>query len=677
MAKNMKWIVLALCLLLALGTLVLALAVFLPSYTSHTTMAGQGILHLSQDSSGKLTLSWDEAKGADCYCLEILLAQQDGEEQVIHREYIWGSTQCVLPTLPQDQSLTLRISSVAMYSVFGEERLRFGDSPISVTGNFSVPTVTDLSVETSPDDNQVTLSYTMQQGDFVRMYLVQEDGTYTLLKTLQGQQVELLFGADGDLPMPESGKPCRLVFDAYRLSPGIEIAGAISAEVTVAHEDLLGRDLKLKLTDEGQNVCSLTWVETKGEYYELQMRQKDNPRWTVVGTYQPGEELKYVSSHLSARNVYQFRVVAVGGETMEGSEYAAESEIVSFKTTVSPIYCTVWPVKELDAYSDAQKTQKAGTVSLGKAYCVLEEEDGMFGIRLNGQLCYIDSNYCMINLPEYLGDLCKYNITNSYSSIFMVHEFDIPEVTDEVLPGYEYVLMENGEFLAPLLYPTAQKLYAAAQAAIDEGYRLKIYESFRPRKTTTSVYSLTESILDDPIPEEPHTNRDVSADLEALRVSLGLTEESQITYSQLMTNNKWSLSYFLARGRSYHNLGIAVDLTLERLDTDEELEMQTAIHDLSFYSVLGSNNDNADLLSEIMTGVGLGGLISEWWHFQDNEIYKSLDLVAVEDGVSPECWMADDTGWRYRQANGLYASSCTMRIDGQSYTFDADGYVVS
>ncbi len=690
MAKRIKWIVLALCLFLAISALLLALAVFLPYRAARSTMAGRGVLHLSQDDSGKLTLRWAEAEGVDCYCLEVLLAQQEGEqEQVLHREYITGSTQCVLPELPLEQQLTLRLSSVVKYSVFGQEKLRFGDCPLSVTGNFSVPTVTQLRMKARPDEDKVTLTYAMRQGDIARMYLVREDGTRTLLKTLQAQQVELSFGEEGDLPMPERGKACELVFDAYRLSPGMEFEGAISAEVTVTREDLLNRDLNVKLTDEGQNVCSLTWAETKGEYYELQMRRHDDPRWTVIRTYQADEERKYVSPHLPSRNEYQFRVVAVGGETIEGSEYAAVSEDISFNTAISPIFCTVWPVKELDAYSDAQKTKTVGTVSACKAYCVLDEKNGMFGIRLNDQMCYIDSSYCMIDLPEYLGDLCAYDITNSYRSIYMVHEFFIPKVTDEVIAGYEHVRMADGEFLVPLLYPTAKKLYFAAESAMDQGYRLKIYDSFRPNKATRKIYSLTEEILDDAIPEKPHTDKSVEEDLDELRKKLALAPsaatapeqtgeaKNQITYRLLMTNNEWQLYNFLAQGGSYHNLGVALDLTLERIDTGVELEMQTSMHDLSCYSVLEHNDDNADRLARIMKSAGMGDLISEWWHFQDEEAINTLKLPWVADGVSPECWMADDTGWRYRQADGVFASNCTMQIDGKSCTFDADGYVVS
>ena len=111
---------------------------------------------------------------------------------------------------------------------------------------------------------------------------------------------------------------------------------------------------------------------------------------------------------------------------------------------------------------------------------MLGEKDGMFAIRLDGKTCYIDSNYCMINLPEYLGPLCAYNITTSYISLYMVPEYGIPNVTGVVTGGYDHVRMADGTYLVPLLYPTAQKLRVAAETARDQGYRLKIYDAYRP-----------------------------------------------------------------------------------------------------------------------------------------------------------------------------------------------------
>ena len=43
-------------------------------------------------------------------------------------------------------------------------------------------------------------------------------------------------------------------------------------------------------------------------------------------------------------------------------------------------------------------------------------------------------------------------------------------------------------------------------------------------------------------------------------------------------------------------------------------------------------------------------------------------------GVTPECWMADEEGWRYRKADGSYYKNTTREIDGVTYQFDRNGY---
>ena len=103
-------------------------------------------------------------------------------------------------------------------------------------------------------------------------------------------------------------------------------------------------------------------------------------------------------------------------------------------------------------------------------------------------------------------------------------------------------------------------------------------------------------------------------------------------------------------------MGIALDLTLERVDTGEELEMQTDMHDLSVYSIISRNNEEALLLDSYMKAAGFGGLTSEWWHFQDNDTRNALSLnIYMQYGVSCAGWVCNDDGWRYRNADGTYA----------------------
>jgi hypothetical protein len=48
----------------------------------------------------------------------------------------------------------------------------------------------------------------------------------------------------------------------------------------------------------------------------------------------------------------------------------------------------------------------------------------------------------------------------------------------------------------------------------------------------------------------------------------------------------------------------------------------------------------------------------------------------LKTGVSLQCWTADLNGWRYRLKDGSFYANRTEIIDGESYTFDENGYLV-
>jgi D-alanyl-D-alanine dipeptidase len=216
----------------------------------------------------------------------------------------------------------------------------------------------------------------------------------------------------------------------------------------------------------------------------------------------------------------------------------------------------------------------------------------------------------------------------------------------------------------------AKRLEKAAFAAIAQGYQLKIYDAYRPREATIALYDQAIGLKDQPIPLETYTGK-VLEDLPVL-------EEGQIlTYGNLMTDfNRYAMNYFLAAGKSRHNRGIALDLTLANLDTGRDLPMQTSMHDLSWYSENARDNGNARKLSAIMESVGFTGLRSEWWHFNDLEVQDTFQPEYMMKGVTPECWMKDDRGWRYRKSNGDYYTDCVKKINDTEYTFDENGYVI-
>lgn len=343
----------------------------------------------------------------------------------------------------------------------------------------------------------------------------------------------------------------------------------------------------------------------------------------------------------------------------------------------SPLYCTIWPTKNLTIYSDATCSNEIGTAYASSMYCVLEEDtySKLFRVRTGvGESGWIDSNYCMINLPEYLGDLCSYNITNSYSSMYTIHEYEIPGLTGRVIAGYENVKLADGSYLVPFLYPCCTKLVNAAKQALASGYRIKIYDSYRPKTATNAIYYTAVGIIDSPLPDQTYTGNSVK--LPQPPASDGGYQRNYLIYRDLIELNGWDMGSFLAPGASRHNMGVALDMTFEDAATGEEVSAQTVIHDLSAYSTIRSNNKIASTMYKLMEGCKMHNIVSEWWHFQDNEAMNSLKPPYCEDGVSAEGWIADERGERFRLADGTVLRSCMMVVNEGSLYFDADGYLL-
>lgn len=670
MKKLTKWLLSAVIIFLLLGTAVMVFGFLLPYASTQTSMPDSGVLTVERQADGQRLLSWPAGDNADFYRVEILDPTDGSEEKLLYREFSDTETGFLLPEIPAGMTLTLRVTSAATYKTLLQEGTRFSENALEATVCFhSLPV---LTLTTDADANEQTFYAEVQdlQGLQWHYQLLDDAGNVLAEQDLEQASLTLDFGEDGSFPLPQGEEQYRLLAYPLYKTEELRYLDVPSESIPITEEALTVWDLAPVLTQNSKYTFTLTWNETRGMDYEVQQLGQNG--WRTVSTVGSEEERIYTSPQLEPDQTLQYRVVSVDPDS---GEYAAESEPLTFEVKPMTTYVTVWPVRDLTAYADPGWGTPVDTAKAETAYYALELKNGMFAVRIGDDIRYIDSSYCMVNLPEYLGDLCSYNITNSVYSIYAVHEFGIPNVTGVVSIGYEDVCQEDGTFLVPLLYPTAQKLYNAALAAREQGYRLKIYDSFRPYATTRAIYDLTEQILYDPLPETTYTGqpRSTITDLpETLRPGA-----SQLDYSWVMTGHNYTLNAFLARTGSTHNLGIALDLTLEDLETGGEIPMQTSMHDLSQYSVLGENNEAADLLGQIMHGAGFGGLVSEWWHFQDNGARASLGLPYVQNGVSAECWVRDDTGWRYRTAKGGFLTGETVTISGKDYTFDENGYAVN
>ena len=633
MSKKAK-ITLIICLA-ALPLILIAafLLAALPYINAASSMPEGASLSFLDLGGGEYALEWTASPDAARYYLSI-----DGGER---SEPLTENAADVGPLSEGEHSFT--VTPLGSWKLFGKEYFREGES-VTVT----VPLVSPEAPEAEwiPDEDAGTLSVEAEPlvGRSYELRIIDDGGERPLDSTLADGKLGVSFGEDGDLPMPEYETPYRFCLRAVVNGQQYEITGPAGEEYTLKREALLPDTSSLTSEELGENRYALSWTEAKGDWYEIQY--SDGGEWETLATVECTEELRYETEALRSVWDYSFRVMGADEGAEEG-EYVSESDVIDVTTELSPLYCTIWPLMELPLYESADaESETLASVPAASTLCVLAEEDGFFRVRYGETYGYLSSSYCMINLPEYMGKLIGYDITNSYASKYAVHGYEIPEVTGEVVKGYEHVCLAEGVYLAPYLYPCCEKLYTAANAALEQGYRLKIYDSYRPNQATVDIYNKAELMTNQPVPE-----LDIYGEVPEELPELA--EGQTLTYRMLWEDGTYGLPNFLAKGGSMHNMGIALDLTLERVDSGEELEMQSDMHDLSIYSVINRDNDEALILDNIMKAAGFGGLTSEWWHFQDNETRKNLSLnTYMWAGVSIEGWHASDGEWYYLDSLG-------------------------
>ncbi len=653
MSKAAKWI---------LGILIVALAAALALggafftqrrrfMASELTMGPLRDAVLERLADGSVRLDWQGDPGEDRYLLEVYAAEAPAEAGPLFSA-LCDRSQCDLPgSLPQSEPLELRVYARSSWRMLGREEVRLCADPLRFLCRLACPSAEGLTLEADAERLEALLRWSGMEGNAYRLYVRRGEDAPQLLETLTGESALIRFGEGGVLPMPERGESYTFWLEAFRETPELRYPGEASECVDLTREDLLGVTLGLQCLPLDDSSFRLTWQETKGEAYAV-LRQEGGGTWTAAAEIPAGEALTFDTGHLPPFGEYRFRVEARGGQAEGPDAVAPEEAAVATGATLA--YAAAWGLEELDIFASPDGLEKIGTLPFDRAACVLGEENGYLRIGTPEGFGYVDENRCMIDLPDYIGGLCEYRITNSVSSIYTVHGYFLEGMTGEVITGYEHVALPEGGYLAPLLYPTAQKLVAAALALREDGYRLRIYDSFRPHAATRAVYDQALELMELPVSEE----------------------EGAPTYREVMTGDKYSLWDFLAAGISKHNRGIAVDVELLRIEDGTALKMQSGIHDLSWHASTANNDDHAALLSSYMRAAGFGTLFSEWWHFQDMETLNSLEPPYRSRGITPEGWRGDDRGWRYRCADGSFLSGETREIDGRSYTFGEDGYLL-
>ncbi|MBQ6333469.1 MAG: M15 family metallopeptidase [Erysipelotrichaceae bacterium] len=158
--------------------------------------------------------------------------------------------------------------------------------------------------------------------------------------------------------------------------------------------------------------------------------------------------------------------------------------------------------------------------------------------------------------------------------------------TGDVIDGYE-------QPLALLSKEAAKALKAVSEDLAKRGYRLKIYDAYRPQRAVNSFIIWAADIRD--------------------------TRMKDYFYPQLDKSVLFDQGYIAEK--SSHTRGSTVDLTLFDMNTGKELDMGgtfdlfSEISHSDYTDLSEEQLANRKLLKQAMEAHGFAGITEEWWHF--------------------------------------------------------------
>lgn len=170
--------------------------------------------------------------------------------------------------------------------------------------------------------------------------------------------------------------------------------------------------------------------------------------------------------------------------------------------------------------------------------------------------------------------------------------------------SYQMIWCFENNMIGRSLYPaipileetTALKLWAAAEDFLRLGYRMIIYDAYRPATAQSAIY---EAVKDPGY-----------------------------------VLNPWE-SY------SWHNVGKAVDISLIDISTGEEVELPSPIYTFDTVSSrkmadqwTDEAKTNIELMTRVMESHGFSSIETEWWHFEipeksDVELDARMDYSSI------------------------------------------------
>ncbi|MBO4384065.1 MAG: D-alanyl-D-alanine carboxypeptidase family protein [Clostridia bacterium] len=222
--------------------------------------------------------------------------------------------------------------------------------------------------------------------------------------------------------------------------------------------------------------------------------------------------------------------------------------------------------------------------------------NGFSSIMFEGRVCYCSTKYLVPADETLYGYL---ELTDNGQKVYVVDvRLFIPDI--EV---FQIFATDNNICHVPLYenpvpvlrMETVKKLKMAAEKFAADGYRIKLYDAYRPKSVQFKLFDVIQ----------------ISA------------------YISNPYNGK----------ASNHNRAAAVDITL--VDSDgNELAFPTPMHTFEKISYRSSRDkwteeqrNNVDYMTDVMTSCGFTTITSEWWHFGDSDA-KSFMVLAYNERTS-------------------------------------------
>ena len=199
------------------------------------------------------------------------------------------------------------------------------------------------------------------------------------------------------------------------------------------------------------------------------------------------------------------------------------------------------------------------------------------------------------------------NISND-SSGFVLLSDAVPDAILEIryYSTYNFVgkrIAGYEEPIALITKETATKLKEVSDELIEKGYRLKIYDAYRPQRAVNNFVNWAKDVND--------------------------TKMKKYFYPDLDKEVLFPQMYIMEY--SGHTRGSTVDLTLFDMNTEKEVDMGGTFDYFGkeshpdYKGITDEQYNNRMILRDAMLSHGFKPLETEWWHFTlEDEPYKDI-----------------------------------------------------